>query len=178
MTKNKYKTFWKRLLAGIIDGLVFIPIFIIEEIFSDINSKWVFIGFEFFYAICWMLYVVVGHGKYGQTVGKKAMKIKVFDLTEKNLISYKRAFFRESIWFLASISGVIYMIISTQNVPVINEDAKEKYYTIALFTSLFWLVIELVTMLSNNKRRAVHDYIAGSVVIDLREAERESSINQ
>jgi uncharacterized RDD family membrane protein YckC len=28
-----------------------------------------------------------------------------------------------------------------------------------------WFLLELITMLTNKKRRAVHDYIAGSVVV-------------
>jgi uncharacterized RDD family membrane protein YckC len=30
-----------------------------------------------------------------------------------------------------------------------------------------WFVLELLTMLTNNKRRALHDFIAGSVVVRL-----------
>jgi uncharacterized RDD family membrane protein YckC len=173
---GKYNTFWKRLFAGIIDGLVFLPLIIfqtiIEEYFIDMYSRWIFIGFEFFYAICWMLYVVVGHGKYGQTVGKKLLKIKVFDIDEKNLIGYRRAFLRESVWFFVSIAGIIYLIIITQNISSINEGISEKYDDIVGLTSLSWFVVELITMLSNYKRRAVHDFIAGSVVVDLKENEK------
>jgi uncharacterized RDD family membrane protein YckC len=31
--------------------------------------------------------------------------------------------------------------------------------------ALAWFTLEIVTMLSNRKRRAVHDFIAGSVVM-------------
>ena len=34
-----------------------------------------------------------------------------------------------------------------------------------LSISLLWFLLELITMLTNKKRRAIHDYIAGSVVI-------------
>ena len=178
---GRYKTFWKRLFAGIIDGVVFLPLIIIqiiiEENFIDTYSRWIFIGAEFFYTICWILYVMVGHGKYGQTIGKKLMRIKVFDIDEKTLIGYRRAFLRESVWFFVSVAGIIYLIIRTQNISSINEEISEQYDDIVGITSLTWLVIELITMLSNYKRRAVHDYIAGSVVIDLKVAERENLNN-
>jgi uncharacterized RDD family membrane protein YckC len=52
--------------------------------------------------------------------------------------------------------------------PTINEEIHSFYYNIVngLF-SLIWLGVELVTMLFNQKRRALHDYIAGSVVMDI-----------
>ena len=34
-----------------------------------------------------------------------------------------------------------------------------------VWASLAWLALELVTMLTNEKRRAFHDYIAGTVVV-------------
>ena len=34
-----------------------------------------------------------------------------------------------------------------------------------LAISLIWTVLEILTMLTNDKRRALHDYIAGTVVV-------------
>ena len=172
LSENKYRTFWKRLLAGIIDGLIFIPLFIIESELFDTTDKRVFIGFEIVYTVCWMSYVVFGHGKYGQTLGKKLMGIRVFDLNEKSLIGYKRAFLRESIGFFLSVTGILYLIIRFQDVSSIGETTSESYDNTVAIASIIWFVTELVTMCLNNKRRAIHDFIAGSVVVDLKEAER------
>ena len=170
---NKYKTFVQRLFASFIDWLVFLPVYIIEEIFSDKNNKWLFIGFSLFYTISWLLYCAIGHGKYGQTVGKKVMKIKVLGLDEKGLIGYQRAFLRESVWFFVSIAGITWLIIQSQGVAYLSEIDGINYANMGMFISLAWLLIELVTMLSNPKRRAVHDFLAGSVVIDMKEAQKE-----
>jgi uncharacterized RDD family membrane protein YckC len=161
---NKYNTFWKRFFAGIIDGLVFFPFIIVEIIFPGINNTW---SYNLLYLVCWTLYLVIGHGKYGQTVGKRIMKIKVFDLDEKNIIGYKRAFFRESVWFFVSIAGIIWMYSKTGDMNPATGEIIVDYYDISMIVSIAWLIVELITMLSNSKRRAVHDFIAGSVVIDL-----------
>ena len=105
---HKYNTFGKRFVAGLIDGFIFIPFFLLENWFEHTDSKTIFVGRTVFHTICWTLYVVIGHGKFGQTIGKKLMGIKVFALDEKDLISYKNAFLRESIWFFAVVAGIIY----------------------------------------------------------------------
>src|SRR5688500_121192 len=117
---NKYNTFGKRFLAGLIDGLIFIPFTILDYSFEDTNNKTIFIWWTLFHTICWTLYVVIGHGKYRQTFGKRLMRIKVFDVNEKYLIGYKKAFLRESVWFFAVIAGITYLIISTSNTPDFN----------------------------------------------------------
>ena len=170
---NKYDTFGKRFVAALIDGFIFIPFFLLENWFEHTDSKTVFVGWTVFHAVCCTLYVVVGHGKFGQTIGKKLMGIKVFALNEKNLIGYKNAFLRESIWFLAVIAGIIYFLISTSNTSVIDEESKSYYNDVVSITSGIWLILELITMFFNKKRRALHDFLAGSVVIDLIELQRE-----
>jgi uncharacterized RDD family membrane protein YckC len=96
------------------------------------------------------------------------MGIKVLDhANEEEVIGLKRAFYRESIWFFTILLSLVYMAYQNPG-PAINEEIHSFYYNIVngLF-SFIWLGIELVTMLFNRKRRALHDYIAGSVVIDI-----------
>ncbi|MEO6610974.1 MAG: RDD family protein [Chitinophagaceae bacterium] len=169
---NKYKTFGQRILAGIIDGLVFLPVYIIGEIFPDKDNKWVFVGLNLFSNFSWILYYVIGHGKFGQTVGKKVMKIKVFSIDEKELIGYKRAFLRESIWFFINLA-LIASLIFNRDITYLSEETNIHYGKYALIISSSLVLIEIIIMFSNPKRRALHDFLGGSVVIDLKEAEKE-----
>lgn len=41
---------------------------------------------------------------------------------------------------------------------------------------LIWYFLELVTMLTNRKRRALHDFIAGTVVVRTHLREEQGSI--
>ena len=169
--QNKYSTFGKRFLSGIIDGLVFIPFIIFDNYFNNIENNIIFIGWRLLYIFCWMLYVVIGHGKYGQTLGKKITNIKVLSIDEQKTIGYKRAFLRESVWFLADVVGIIYFLIASNKAhdPDLRATVFDVYWSI---TALSWLFLELVTMLFNNKRRALHDYIAGSVVVKLEQLKK------
>jgi hypothetical protein len=47
------------------------------------------------------------------------------------------------------------------------DEIYEKGYRMSplLWVGVFWMAAELVTMLTNNKRRALHDFIARSVVV-------------
>jgi uncharacterized RDD family membrane protein YckC len=171
---HKYHTFGKRLVAGLIDGLIFIPFSILDNRFEDTDNKAIFIVWTLFHSICRTLYAVIGHGKYGQTIGKGLMGIKVFDLNEKTLIGYKNAFLRESVWFFVIIAGIIYLTINTSNTAALNEEIKAiYYYNVVGLTSGIWLILELITMFFNKKRRALHDFLAGSVVVYLKELQRE-----
>ena len=165
----KYETFGKRFLASLIDGIVFIPLIIIDNLIEDhVTDKQVFFSWLLFYTLCGLTYAVISHGRYGQTIGKYFMGIKVLDhVNEKEVIGYRRAFYRESIWFFTILLSLVYMAYQNSG-PTVNEEMHSFYYNIVngLF-SLIWLVIELVTMLFNQRRRALHDYIAGSVVIDI-----------
>lgn len=145
---------------------MFIPYSIVEGFLENSELK-VQIASDLGFTLLWTLYVVIGHGKYGQTLGKKAMKIKVLDISEEKLIGYKRAFLRELVAFLVSVSVSLYLMSQIWDLPAKEAEEYTNYYRISFYISVIWFLIEIVTTLTNKKYRAVHDYIAGSVVVRL-----------
>jgi uncharacterized RDD family membrane protein YckC len=168
MIQPKYQTFGKRFLAALFDGILFIPLSILHYYIVDFGQNSFILLSLVLQTIVWTLYLVIGHGKYGQTVGKKVMGIIVLDLDEINHIGFKRAFLRESVWF--SITVVTYAYSFFSNHPITGDLGQgfstEDYLG---FISIGWLVVELVSMSFNSKRRAIHDLMARSVVVDMRE---------
>jgi uncharacterized RDD family membrane protein YckC len=163
-TEFKYRTVGKRFFAAIIDGLLFIPFTIINStLMHQVDLKTLTI-INVVESIIWTLYIVIAHGKYGHTVGKKSMKLKVLDLSEENLIGYWRAFLREAIPFFIALGTGMYTLSRAGNMTV-SEYTEEYGGDLTFFIPLIWLVIEIVSALTNNKRRAVHDWIARSVVV-------------
>ncbi len=165
--EKKHRTFRNRFFAGLIDGFIFLPLFIVGDYLTHkmlISVLW----YDLAETIFWTIYVVVGHGKYGQTIGKWLMNVKVLNLEENGLIGYKKAFYRESIWFLISLSAIIYWLIKLRFENFDIPANLEKYENLTLFFAGGWIVIELSTMLMNNKRRALHDFMGGSVVVNLK----------
>ena len=155
---NRYKTFGQRLGAGIVDGIVFLPLELIDEMIPAHVSQsilWVI-----FHNALIFLYYVYLHGKYGQTIGKRVLNVKVvLNNDEASPIGFKKAFIRDSIWIGLVFIEILLMLLG-------YADNLGGQSLIVTFT-LGWSIAELVTMLFNKKRRAVHDLLAGSVVIDV-----------
>ncbi len=161
---NKYHTFWNRLFAGLIDGLI-IGAFSLIDNYIDLTNKSIFVTWTIIYAIIGITYSVYFHGKIGQTIGKIALNIKVVDVDENTTIGYKRAFYRESIWIAIELITIIYFVTSSWNAINVNEQIIAEYEDLGGILAIAWLIVELTTMMFNQKRRAIHDYIANSVVI-------------
>jgi uncharacterized RDD family membrane protein YckC len=165
---NRYSTFGARFVAGIIDGLVFIPLAIVNIFFIDSPDDGValfLIWTAIAYSSGW-LYTVLLHARYGQTLGKRAMGIKVLDVSESRIPTLSQAFLRDSVYIALSALTLAYLFVI-----VIRGDYTEVALTqsaparIMNLIGMAWFLTEVVTMLTNDKRRALHDLIARTVVV-------------
>jgi len=109
------------------------------------------------------------HGKLGQTLGKMATRVKVLDISEGQL-TMPQAIRRDIIPLSLNLIYIVLQapkILSGLNIM----DPKTLKFDVSFYLMIFsgtgWFWAEVVTMLFNKKRRAVHDFIAGSVVIGL-----------
>lgn len=166
--KNKYQTGFRRFGAAILDGLILMPLVLVEDyLILPYENKYLFIFWTIINALIAYGYSVILHAKYGKTFGKFVLRLKVVDLSELENISLKQAFLRDSIGILLTGIGIIYFmaqfIISQSDFSTIIVD----YDNFIGLWSFIWVMTELVTMLTNRKRRAVHDFIANTVVIKI-----------
>ena len=158
---KRYQTFGARFGAAIIDALIFLPVNFLG---------WIILGDKTETSIAWLIaynglsffYSVFLHGKYGQTVGKKVFHVKVVQYNNEEMgPGFKKAFIRDSVWIGLVAIDILLALFGVTD----NQDAA----VVVSFLSFGWGIAELVTMLFNEKRRAVHDLIAGTVVIDVSE---------
>lgn len=163
---EKYHTFWARFWAGIIDALVFIPIFIFDVwAWNSFNSIAFLIGWFMFFSILFIAYSVISHGYYGKTIGKHICNVKVLDLSGADL-SIKQAILRDSFPIALLILTLPFeLALVSKGINPYSPDAQTTMTMISSSFGWIWFTIEMVTMLSNKKRRALHDYIAKSVVV-------------
>jgi uncharacterized RDD family membrane protein YckC len=103
------------------------------------------------------MYLVLMHGKYGQTLGKMWTGIVVLDISE-NAISMFQALKREIVPICLIIVGDVLWSFGFLG-------GHPKLQWIFAYVGILWFAAEMITMLFNKKRRAIHDFIAGSVVI-------------
>ena len=182
----RYAGFWKRFVAGWIDFFVLlIPLMFLIWL-ETVSRGWAFLalipltflfpGYEMYF-----------HGRWGQTIGKRSLDIRVASL-DGSVISWKQAFLRSSVGLglgaLAAIStfGALFAMTDgefsnlswielagrkSELSPFINE--------INIATQI-WVWSEVVVLLFNRKRRALHDFIAGSVVVETSEPVKEMPV--
>jgi len=165
----KYQTFWPRFLAGVVDGLVFLPLsFLNVAAYQEGVPIWVRSIWYVLWSFAFVTYVVVMHALYGQTLGKMANHVKVLDVSESKL-SWTQAFMREAVRVGLTLILVVYKLPRVVAGEDPNRPVQPEMLGFAVWLALAasggWFAAELITMLTNSKRRAVHDFIAGSVVV-------------
>jgi uncharacterized RDD family membrane protein YckC len=163
--QRKYKTFVQRWAAAIIDGIVFFPVFLIVTNLIEGHDTVGFISRTILLNVIWIAYSAGMHAKYGQTLGKMASNVKVYSLDEKTLLRYDKALMREIIQIAICLLGLLYVL--TRYRGIYEDDPETVYNYFTFYPSLISTIVELVTIFSNPKRRALHDYFAESVVLDI-----------
>lgn len=165
MDKERYRTGLKRLWAAIVDWIVFLPLLLVAKwLYQTTSNVSILFACETFFVFAPLVYSVILHYKYGQTIGKWAATVKVVDVSETRTLTLRQALYRDSFYLLVSIIGLVYYTIlltrTDDPISVLND-----YSSFSDNPVFWWTLIELITMLTNARRRAVHDFIAKSVVV-------------
>ncbi len=172
MIEKRYQTFWPRFWAGCIDGLVFLPLSLVDKLiwkyYTGIPTLILLIWYTVS-SLLFLIYSIVMHGKFGQTLGKMATHVRVLDISE-NQLTMSQAIKRDIIPLSLSIIGIVLdapRILSGINIVDPASVKLDASYYMLTFTDAAWFFLEVITMLFSEKRRALHDFIAGSLVIRL-----------
>lgn len=156
----QYTKFTDRLFAGIIDGVVILPISVASTLLVDVNSQVSFLISGVFEAAIFYFYSIFMHFRYGQTFGKMALNIKVIHANEKNIsISLRQAFMRDSV---PLVLDILIFLTAAITLLSIGEVYSKNLFGLPI---IVWFFIELITMLTNKRRRAAHDFLANTVVV-------------
>jgi len=165
MDNQKYQTGLKRLGAAIVDGIVFMPLLLVDQwLLGRTNNNSLIISWTIFTTFLSLFYSIFAHYRYGQTIGKWVVGVKVLDISETKTLSLRQSILRDSFYLAIEIIGLLYFILlifQTGKTEYIFND----YRSFAYQPILWWTLIELISMLTNQKSRAVHDFIARSVVV-------------
>jgi len=169
----RYSTFGPRFWTGFVDSCVLWPVGFFVAAIPFLYAPKVLVALLLIIeSSAWLVYTVVMHGRYGQTVGKMVAKVRVVDFRTEERISWRQAWLREglpappSLWFLCYM---VYLIITAPASSTLLRRpamllAGKSFWAITALPVL-WYITELLTMLTNRKRRALHDFIAGTVVV-------------
>jgi uncharacterized RDD family membrane protein YckC len=166
LSDEKYATLWRRFCARWIDGLIFAPLSLAYVYgFSQSQSVSIRVLACVISSSAALVYSIWMHGKYGQTLGKMACKVIVLDVSEQPLSMRQavlRDIFKVVVWFIGLFVEIPRVI---QGNSILTIKSLTPIEQVIWYSSLTWFAIEVVTVLANRKRRALHDFIAGSVVV-------------
>lgn len=172
---NNYATFWQRFAAMWIDFFVLLPLMVVQGLLESV-SKGAALALVIPMAVAYAAYSIYCHGRFGQTIGKRVMGIRVVR-TSGERIGWREAWLRSSVELCFSSLGVIGSFVALATI------ADSDYYGVGwmqraqnlaahqpswlgwtMAATQIWVWSEVVVMLFNKRRRALHDFIAGTVV--------------
>ena len=182
--KIYYSAIWRRFLGFFIDGLLFTPLLFGFNRAMHTSPR-LFAVFYIPFSIINVGYWVVCHAVWGKTVGMHCMGIRLSKL-DGNRITWGQALLRQSVWMSLSILACIALVPVYLTVPLEGYAEMAKLERAKLLRSMWpdwyslvfpfqqaWMVSTSVAMLLNKKRRALHDFIAGTIVIQKKPTRRQ-----
>ena len=165
MPYSKYRTGPRRIAASIADRMLFFPLLWVEQwLYYHSSPAAVFFSWLVLCAVLHLLYSVVMHNRYGHTLGKWLFGVRVMDLSETRYLTLSEACRRESVYLMIEVTGILiffYMLMNNGD----SGNLYESYRNLVRNVGLIWVWLILISMLSNPKRRSIHDYLGGSVVV-------------
>lgn len=171
-----YAGFWRRFGAYLVDFIALIPLIAIS-VYGTNHSRW----FQALWLIpgaligIWFsVHLVV---RYGGTPGKLAMRTRIV-MDDGSPVTRQAAFVRYSVLFGLSMltSAALaytalqipeehYMPLSIVQKSMLLAAAAPPWYKGVNIAMNVWVWSEFITILFNKRKKALHDYLAGTVVI-------------
>lgn len=176
MTDMRYAGFWKRFVAGWIDGFVLLVPLIFFMWLQSVSRTWALLTLLPFTLFAYA-YEIYFHGRWGQTVGKRSQNIRVVSV-DGAAITWKQAFLRSSVGIglgvLSAASNLVGLLKMTDDdfsslswlELLARQGELAPYSNEIAIASVVWTWSEVVVLLLNRKRRSLHDFIAGTVVVE------------
>jgi uncharacterized RDD family membrane protein YckC len=173
---TKYAGFWERMGSYFLDVLALIPLTLFI-FWGNEQSRL----FQIYYFIPGLLFSFWFHvylvKRYGGTPGKLLLKIKISKLDGSN-VNYKEAVLRYLVLFILGFIISMPIIMATLDMTdaeYYSYDWRQRasaftqmnpvWYSFTITAMNIWIWSEFIIMLTNKKRRAIHDFMAGTVVI-------------
>jgi len=175
IAEMRYAGFWSRFVAGLIDGVVWIPVFILVYWLDGLSYAGAVVA-TFVGPAFTIPYYVGLVAIYGGTWGKLTRGLRVRQVNGAPA-TWTNAWRRSAVDLIISVSGTILTLIALNRIPpdaylAASWDARSIMVEEAIpairwlyWAAMVWMLSEFVTLLSNKKRRALHDFIAGTVVV-------------
>ena len=168
--------FWKRFCAGFVDALIIMPIAFALAYLEGYN-KTLAILITIPSTVLFAMYSVYFNAHYGGTLGKLSVKIRITK-PDGTRIGWLEAWKRSSvdlvfafimltveIWALIHVDSLEYTTAGFVERTRLLQSHYPAWFTILTVIQQVWIWSEAFVCLLNKRRRAIHDFIAGTVVL-------------
>lgn len=174
-SEMRYAGFWTRFVAGLVDFVVTSPLFLLLYWLDRVSYTGVVIG-TLIGPVFMMAYNVGLVAVYGGTVGKLMRGLRIRQVNGERA-TWSNAWRRSAVDLTISFSAVILTLIALSRIAsdvylAATWDSRPEIVERAVpalrwlyWAAAIWMLSEFVTLLSNKKRRALHDFIGGTVVV-------------
>jgi uncharacterized RDD family membrane protein YckC len=171
-----YAGFWRRFCSAWVDVAILIPVTIFYVWLAGLDKTLaIFIAVPYF--ILSTLYFVFFNVRFGGTPGKLALGIRITK-PDGSRIGWKEAWKRSAVdipfsliililqvWALILIDPEVYASKDwLQKGTIVLDFFPDSHHTVQVFQNI-WFWSEFVVLLLNERKRALHDFIAETVVI-------------
>lgn len=171
-----YGGFGIRLGSLLLDGLFCLPVSaLVLYLQSFGRDAYLLSAFPLLIFSLW--YGVYLPARYGGTPGKQVIGLTILKINGEP-IGMKEAFMRNIVSFGISLFSMGIMTIALSKIDneyysSLNWLDRSRYlmtlvplgFTLHSWMSNVWFVSELIVLLTNKQRRAIHDFIAGTVIV-------------
>jgi uncharacterized RDD family membrane protein YckC len=171
-----YANFWQRFAAAWIDLFVLLPVIVLDEWLSG-QSRLAALVLVVPAGMVYLGYVVYSHGRFGQTIGKHVMGIRVLTVAGDR-IGWREAWARSAVDFAFTLIAMVASFVALSaavdaayvglgwmdRMAYLNTLTPDWFKWPGLAATV-WTWSEVIVMLFNERRRALHDFIAGTVVV-------------
>ena len=171
-----YAGLWRRFGALWLDFLITAPFtfgFMYFYSLSRLNYVYAFIPSHLFFLVYYIYFVKL----WGGTPGKLITKIKIIR-KDGAPVGWREAILRHAVqWSLSIAMGIAFIIplLNMSDSDYFSVRAMERmkhtletapnWYKPVIWMNQIWIWSEFIVLLFNKRKRALHDYIAGTVVI-------------
>lgn len=177
--ESLYAGFWLRLGAMLLDVLILLPVW---GLVGYINYQYVD---SYYYTLVPSLLISFWYGvylvkRYGGTPGKLLLGITILRI-DGNDVTWREAMLRELVTIVFSLGYAALTIFALSLVDRVEYQEipwrqKQRYLesvapiTFGMYRWLSgaWFWSELIVLLFNARKRALHDFIAGTVIVKTR----------
>jgi uncharacterized RDD family membrane protein YckC len=171
-----YAGFWKRFCAGLVDGFALMPLFALFMWIESFDKNLAILA-TILYTTLFSMYHICFNARFGGTLGKLAVGIRItkpdgtrmgwLEAWKRSAVDIVFAILALSveIWALTQVSNEQYSTLAFTKRTLLLQSHYPSWFFIVMYLQQVWIWSEVVVLLFNKRKRALHDFIAGTVVI-------------